>query len=206
MGMFDSLRIVVDGKDTEIQTKRFDCCLATYWLGDCVDGAAPGVRVYFDELAFNADGKLIYGRSDQATKAFTLFVVLAHGIFVEYRIDDSHLDQPTIQAGIRQLRERWGDSARLIDFLVGVVREKQQTIERLDGRIARAAATIASARRLAAGEELKGLLGLVREEDRRLSSGDDPLDVLEWALGSDEPTWGFGSGTGTADPLADYRL
>jgi hypothetical protein len=66
---------------------------------------------------------------------------------------------------------------------------------------------IASARRLRAGGELKGVLGLVREEDQRLIRGDDPLDVVEWALGCDTLGWGFRSGAGaTADPLEDYRL
>ena len=65
--------------------------------------------------------------------------------------------------------------------------------------------SITSARRLRAGEDLKGLLGLVHEEDQRLTRGDDPLDVVEWALGSDGLAWGWRSGA-SADPLADYRL
>jgi hypothetical protein len=117
------------------------------------------------------------------------------------------LEPPAIQERIAQLRERWSDSARLVDFLVGVVRDKQQEIARLKGRINRATATIASARRLRAGEELKGLFRLVHEQDQRLTRGDDPLDVVEWALGSDELAWGWRSGAGaSADPLADYRL
>jgi hypothetical protein len=207
MGMFDSLYIALDGRETKVQTKRFDCALASYRLGDCVDGAAPGVRVYFDELDIDASGKLVYGRSDEAARSLTLFVVLAHGVFVEYGVSDGRLEPPAIQERIRELRERWSDSARLVGYLVGVVRDKQQVIERLNGRIAHATATITSARRLRAGEELNGPFGLVHEQDQRLTHGDDPLDVVEWALGSDELTWGFRSGAGaSADPLADYRL
>jgi hypothetical protein len=207
MGMFDSLYIMLDGRETEVQTKRFDCALASYRLGDCVDGATPGVRVYFDELDLDAGGNLVYGRSDEAARSLTLFVVLAHGVFVEYSVSEGRLGPPAIQERIAQLRERWSDSARLVDFLVGVVRDRQQVIERLKGRINRATATITSARKLRAGEELKGLLGLVHEEDRLLTRGDDPLDVVEWALGSDGLAWGWRSGAGaSADPLADYRL
>ena len=207
MGMFDSLYVVLDGRETEVQTKRFDGALASYRLGDRIDGAAPGVRVYFDERDLDASGNQVYGRSDEAARALTLFVVLAHGVFVEYSVSEGRLEPPAIQERIAQLRERWSDSARLVDFLVGVVRDKQQVIERLKGRINRATATIASARRLRAGEELKGLFRLVHEQDQRLTRGDDPLDVVEWALGSDELPWGWRSGAGAnADPLADYRL
>ena len=207
MGMFDSLYIALDGRETEVQTKRFDCVLARYRLGGCVDGATPGVRVYFDERDLDAGGNLVYGRSDEAVRSLTLFVVFVHGVFVEYSISEGRLEPPAIQERIAELRERWSDSTRLVDFLVGVVRDKQQVIARLKGRINRATATIASARKLRAGEELKGLFRLVHEEDQRLTRGDDPLDVMEWALGSDELTWGLRRGAGaSADPLADYRL
>jgi hypothetical protein len=52
-----------------------------------------------------------------------------------------------------------------------------------------------------------GLRKPSHEQDQRLTRGDDPLDVVEWALGSDELTWGLRSGAGaSADPLADHRL
>ena len=207
MGMFNSLYVVLDGRETEVQTKRFDGTLTRYRLGDCVDGAAPGVRVYFDERDLDASGNRVYGRSDEAARSLTLFVVFVHGVFVEYSVSEGRLEPPAIQERIAELRERWSDSARLVDFLVGVVREKQQVIARLNRCISRATATITSARRLRAGEELKGLLGLVHEEDQRLTRGDDPLDVVAWALCSDELAWGWRSGAGAnADPLTDYRL
>ena len=114
MGMFDSLYIELDGRETEVQTKRFDCALARYRLGDCVDGATPGVRVYFDELDLDAGGNLVYGRSDEAGRSLALFVVLAHGVFVEYSVSEGRLGPPAIQERIAQLRERWSDSARLL--------------------------------------------------------------------------------------------
>ena len=52
MGMFDSLYIELDGREQEIQTKRFDCILNNYRLGDWIAGSLPGVRVYFDRGGF----------------------------------------------------------------------------------------------------------------------------------------------------------
>jgi hypothetical protein len=207
MGMFDSLYVAIDGKETEVQTKRFDRVLARYRIGDSIDGAAPGVRVYFDELGLDAGGRLVYGRADDAARPLTLFVVLAHGVFVEYHVSERRLDPPAIQERIRALSERWSDSARLVDFLVGILRDKQRAIQRLERRIHRATGTIASARRLRAGEELKDRFRLTHEEDERLTRGDDPLDVVEWVLGRDEDAWGWSSRARTdVDPLADYRL
>ena len=207
MGMFDSLYIEIDGKDTQVQTKRFDCCLASYHLGDCIDGATPGVRAYFDELDIDQSGRLVYGRADDAARSLTLFVVVVQGVFAEYCLDEGRLEPRAIEERIRQLRERWADSTRVIDFLVGVVMNKQQTIASLNGRIAHAASAIASARRRRAGEDPKERFGLPREADERLTRGDDPLDVVEWALGEAGSRWGFGSGRGAAaDPLEDYRL
>jgi len=206
MGLFDSLYIEIDGRDTEVQTKRFDCCLSSYRLGDCIDGATPGVRVYFDELDLNAAGRA-YARPDEVTRSLTLFVVLIQGVFAEYCLDEGRLEPPAIEQRIRQLRERWADSTRVIDFLVRIVMQKQQTIAALDSRIAHAAGAIASARRLRAGEDLKHPFSLPHEADERLTRGDDPLDVVEWALGEEGSFWNFSSGRGAAaDPLADYRL
>ncbi len=205
--MFDSLYIVIDGKETEVQTKRFDCCLASYRIGDCIDGSSPGVRVYFDELDIDQSGRLVYGRAEDSARSLTLFVVLVQGVFAEYSLDAGRLELRAIEERIRQLRERWADSTRVIDFLVSVVMNKQQTIAALNGRIAHAAATLASARRLRAGEDIKHPFGLVREAEERLTRGDDPLDVVEWALGEEGAIWNLCSGRGaTADPLEAYRL
>ena len=57
MGMFDSLYIELDGREQEIQTKRFDCILNNYRLGDWIAGSLPGVRVYFDSLWLDGTGK-----------------------------------------------------------------------------------------------------------------------------------------------------
>ncbi|WP_295443719.1 hypothetical protein [uncultured Thiodictyon sp.] len=205
--MFDSLYIEIDGKETEVQTKRFDCCLASYRIGDCIDGASPGVRVYFDELDIDQSGRLVYGHTEDAARSLTLFVVLIQGVFADYSLDEGRLEPKAIEQRVGELRERWADSARAIDFLVGVVMVKQQRIAALEGRIAHASTVLASARRLRAGEELKHLFGWARETDERLIRGDDPLDVFEWALGDGASTFSFRSGRGaSADPLEEYRL
>jgi putative PIN family toxin of toxin-antitoxin system len=45
MGMFDSFYIELDGREQELQSKRFDCGLNNYRLGDWVAGSLPGVCV-----------------------------------------------------------------------------------------------------------------------------------------------------------------
>jgi len=206
MGMFDSLYIELDGQELEVQTKRFDCGLGSYRVGDWIDGAPPGIRVYFDRLTFDDTGKHVYQPTAEASRALTLFVVLAHAVFVEYQLSDGHLAPDAIEHSIRDLRARWSDSARLVGFLVESVRKKQQTVEQLSGRIARVSSVLASARRLQAGEELGGLLGLIREEDRKLASGEPLLDVVEWLLNDQTHGWErWGTGA-TPDPLAEYRL
>jgi hypothetical protein len=61
MGMFDSLYIEVDGREQELQSKRFDCCLNNYRVGDWIAGGPPGVRVYFDHLWLDGAGRQVYG-------------------------------------------------------------------------------------------------------------------------------------------------
>ncbi|HRP97809.1 MAG TPA: hypothetical protein PL143_16330 [Rhodocyclaceae bacterium] len=83
MGMFDSLIVDLDGRDLEVQTKRFDCVLGRYRVGDWVQGAPPGVRVYFDRLDLDDAGRLVYGANALAAQSLTLFIVLVQGVFVD---------------------------------------------------------------------------------------------------------------------------
>ena len=206
MGMFDSLYIELDGQQLEVQTKRFDCGLGVYRFGDWIDGAPPGIRVYFDSLTFDETGKRVYQPPAEASRSLTLFVVLAHAVFVEYQLSDGHLAPEAIEHSIRELRARWSDSARLVGFLTESVRKKQQTVAQLNGRIARVSSVLASARRLQAGEQPGRLPGLIREEERKLASGEPLLDVMEWVLSDESPGWGRWEVGATPDPLAEYRL
>jgi hypothetical protein len=206
MGMFDSLRIELDGRDLEVQTKRFDCILDHYRPGDWIGGAPAGIRVYFKILNLDATGALVYCADAECARTLTLFVVLAQGVFVEYQFRDGALTPEAIARTRLELHERWSDSARLIGFLVETLRTRQQKIAALTHRLGRISSVVESARRLRAGETLGGVLGLIREEERKLADGEAPLEVVAWVLGDDASgLWLWGEGT-SPDPLDEYRL
>ena len=206
MGMFDSLYIELDGREQEIQTKRFDCGLARYRLGDWIAGSLPGVRVYFDRLWLDGTGKQVYSAEAGCVRKATVFVVLVQGVFVDYQIHEGELAAEAIEPVLRELRERWSDSARLLGFLVEILRIQQQRIASFKCQLGRVQSIIMGVRRLKAGESLGGKLGLLHEEDRKLAAGEDPLDVIAWAL-SDEGARGWFWGNDThMDPLEEYRL
>lgn len=206
MGMFDSLRIELDGRDLEVQTKRFDCILDHYRPGDWIGGAPSGIRVYFDILNLDAKGALVYRADAECARTLTLFVVLAQGVFVEYQFRDGALTPEAIARTRLELHERWSDSARLIGFLVETLRTRQQEIAALTHRLGRVSSVVRNARRLRAGETLGGVFGLLHEEDRKLADGEDPLEVVAWVLGDDASgLWLWSEGT-SPDPLDEYRL
>lgn len=206
MGMFDSLHVELDGHELEIQTKRFDCGLAGYRMGDWISGSPPGVRVYFERLVLDANGKRVFGADEPDTRSLTLFVVLVHGIFVEYQFRDGELEPEAIEPILRELRNSWHDTARLQGFLVETLRTKQQRIASLERRLGRVRSVIASARRLQAGERLDGVFDSIREENRKLAAGENPLDVITWVLGDETPGWDLWEGGTSPDPLEEYRL
>lgn len=109
MGMFDSLYIELDGREQEIQTKRFDCVLGHYHLGDWIDGSPPGVRVYFDSLWLDATGRRVYRADAECSRKTTLLIVLVQGVFVDYRIHEGELATEAIEPILRELRECWSD-------------------------------------------------------------------------------------------------
>jgi hypothetical protein len=206
MGMFDSFCIDLDGRELEIQTKRFDCMLGRYRLGDWVGGVAPGVRVYFDVLRLDAEGRRNYRADVEPARTLTLFCVLAHGVFVEYQVRDGALAADAVERSLKELKERWSDSARLLGFLAEALRAKQQEAARLGARLARVSSVVESARRLRAGETLGARRVLIHEEERKLANGEDPLEVVAWVLGDQDAGWGlWGDGT-SPDPLDEYRL
>jgi len=206
MGMFDSLHVELDGRELEIQTKRFDCLLGHYRPGDWIGGVPPGIRVYFDVLHLGANGEPVYRTDAERTQTLTLFFVFAHGVFVEYLARDGDLAAEAIERTLTELRERWSDSARLLGFLAEALRTKQRESATLRDRLARVSSVVDSARRLRAGEMLGAGLVLIHEEDRKLADGEDPLEVVAWVLG-DEASVGRLWGDGTSpDPLDEYRL
>jgi hypothetical protein len=205
MGMFDSLYIELDGREQELQSKRFDCGLNNYRLGDWIAGSLPGVRVYFDRLWLDGAGKQVYRADDDCARKTTVFIVLAQGVFVDYQIHEGELAAEAIEPVMRELRERWSDSARLQGFLVEILRTRQQRIASLEHRLGRVQSILANARRLKAGESLDGIFGLLHEEDKKLAAGEDPLDVIAWVLSDEAPSGFWGNGD-NPDPLDEYRL
>ena len=147
-----------------------------------------------------------YRADDDCARKTTVFVVLAQGVFVDYQVHEGDLAAGAIEPVLREMRERWSDSARLLGFLVETLRIQQQRIASCKYQLGRVQSIIRDARRLKAGESLGGKLGLLHEEDRKLAAGEDPLDVIAWAL-SDEGIRGWFGGNGTTpDPLEEYRL
>jgi nucleoside-triphosphatase THEP1 len=67
-----------------------------------------------------------------------------------------------IELQLRELQDRWSDSARLQGFLVEAVRTKQKRIGYLERRLARVRSVVASAHRLQAGERLDGIFDKLR--------------------------------------------
>ncbi len=206
MGMFDSLYIELDGRELELQTKLFDKSLSVYRVGDWVAGASPGVRVYFDHLWLDDAGRQVYSAERGGTRQKTVFVVLVQGVFVNYQIHEGELAAQTIEPILHQLQEHWSDSARVRDFLVETLRIQQQRFAALDGRLCRIRSIIATARRLKAGETLNHTFELLHEENKRLAAGEDPFEVIAWALEDDvEKGWSCEDRM-PPDPLYEHRL
>lgn len=206
MGMFDSLNIELDGRELEIQTKRFECILESYRPGDWIDGATQGIAVYFDILHLDADGKLVYREDGVRVRTLTLFVVIAQGVFVDYQLCDGALTPEVIAQRVRQLREEWRDSARLQSVFVEALQTKQEQIRLLQARLRRAAAVIDNVRRLRAGDPLDGIFDRFHEETQRLAKGEDPLEVVAWVLANQEADSEVLRDNARSDPLAEYRL
>lgn len=205
MGMFDSLLVPLGDREVEVQTKRFDCVLTTYRIGDLVSGAAPGLRVYFDQLRIDEDGRFVYRETESPTEDWTLFLVIANGVLVDTDAVAGTLGEEAILQRIRTLNEIWQDSARLIERLSTFIAEKQKRIDRMNSSINAVRHVIEDARSLRRGDDLSGLFGLIHESSRRLKQGDDPLDVIESVLGEDHRFF-YSDPEVPTDRLADYRL
>lgn len=205
MGMFDSFLVPLGNREVEVQTKRFDCVLKTYRAGDLVSGAAPGLRVYFDQLRIDEDGRFVYRETESPTEDWTLFLVLANGVLVDTDAVAGTLGEEVILQRMRTLNEIWQDSARLIERLSTFIADKQKRIDRLNSSMNAVRHVIRDTRRLRQGDDLSGPFSLIHESSRRLKQGDDPLDVIESVLGEDHRFFCADPEIPT-DRLADYRL
>jgi hypothetical protein len=135
-----------------------------------------------------------------------VFIVLVEGVFVEDQVHSGELGTETILAIQQQLKERWSDSARVLAFMGDSLRQRQQRVAFLERQLARVESIIATARRLRAGEILDKRFDLIWGENQKLAAGEDPLEVIAWALAqSDANGWPCSEGA-LADPLAEFRL
>lgn len=202
--MFDSFYVKIEEKRIELQSKRFDRILKHYRPGDVVSGAEAGVRVYLDQVGLDAEGKHTW-RDEEQARRFSVFLVIAHGVFVDYEVEEAEVAPQAALQRIRELGEKWEDSARLLNRLVLALSDKQARVDAVMGRIHSAQAAIAEARRIRAGEP-KGRFHFSRDYIERLERGDDPLDVLDELLAEDPPELFVRGHPEAPDPLAPYRL
>lgn len=182
MGMFDSLILEAKGQRLAIQSKRFARMLAEYNVGDSIEGAEPGVRVYFHHCKLDESGRLVYGADARVAISLTIFVVVAHGVFVEYQVIESTLPDEAVKNTLQGLRERWQDTARMQDLLIESLREKQAYIAQLNAQLQRVRSVLSYAAQLKTEGHIDNRFLLLHEEIKRLADGEDPLAVLDWLL------------------------
>jgi hypothetical protein len=177
MGMFDSLRIGIDGADIDLQTKRFDQTLRVYRVGDAISGAAAGIQAYYDVCRLDGEHRLVY-RDTEAQSVFTVFVVVAHGVFVDYRVERGKLADSAIEEQIRRLQNQWADSALLIDRLTESLRRHQARTEQLRHQIHRIAAVLDAAREPVTTEKHRRDPLWLNADLQRLAQGGAVTDVI----------------------------
>ncbi len=182
MGMFDTLRIDIDGKPVDLQSKRFDQTLRTYRVGDAIAGARAGVQVYFDVCWLDTRYHRVFA-AGEAQNVFTVFVILAHGIFVDFEVASGELDEAGISIRIDALRERWTDSARLIERLSGFVRRHQMKAEQLQHQIRRIQTVLEDKGPPATAKRPRIDLRSVNPDLKRLDQGEPLADVIAAILG-----------------------
>ncbi len=204
MGMFDSFIVEIEDNPVELQTKRFDSALCRYRIGDVVGGASGGVQVYLDQVNLDAEGKQVYSEEKIASR-WTVLLAIAHGLFVDYQVVANELDSEETLRHLRELREKWEDSARLLNRLILALSEKQAQIARLQGRINHASNAIEEALCLRAGDDEHRIFPIRHEYTERLQRGDEPLDVVKWVLSEEWPEF-FACRGPDLNPLTEYLL
>lgn len=208
MGMFDSFLIDHAGKTRYVQTKRFTNELNHYRPGDLVDGAPPGVRVFFIRMQWDAQGELRY-TDETGGDPVTFFIVLVNAIFTASEVKETPLDDAAIRQHLDALKTRWSDTAYCMARWGEFLTARQMETALLSRRIASAQRLIDYAQKT---EEEKARdrshpLPLYWEEEKRLDQGENVLDVLRGVLdaGGGGQFWSHYPHP-VADGLDDYRL
>ena len=205
MGMFDAFHLRLGDHEVEIQTKRFDCILERYSVGDPVSGAPAGLHIYFDRVRLDENGRPVYRADAEHAEDWTLFLVLAHGILVDAEADPRKLTDTEIKARIDALTRTFSDSARVIECLARAIRHKHEAIARLEAVVGAVRHVLSDTRRLRAGETLSSPFELIHESSKRLARGDDPIDVIEGVLNEDH-RFLRADPNAVPDTLEPYRL
>lgn len=183
MGMFDTFLLQHNGQAIELQTKRFNNNLDYWQLGDVVDGAPSGIRVFFDQQWIAANGKLLYGEAADA-RPLVIFIVLVNAVFTASECIESTLDDEQIARHIDTLRAHWSDTARTMAVWAQRLNERQIEVATLNNRIARANRLIDYSRR-SRDERMNDhslFLALKRDEEHRLDQSENLLDDLRDVL------------------------
>jgi len=205
MGMFDTFLIDYAGKTREVQTKRFSNALDTYRPGDLVDGAPPGVRVYFIRTQWDEHGRLSYTDAG-GNHPVAIFVVLVNGIFTASEVLESHLEDAEIRQRIDDLKTLWSDTARCMarwgEFLV--MRQTEATL--LTSRIAAAKHLIDYAKKTEEEKAQYRRFSFASEEAQRIDQGENVLDVLRTVLDAESTGRLWSQVPCIADALDEFRL
>ena len=176
--MFDSLYIEIDGREYEMQTKRFDCLLSHYRIGDFIHGGEIGVNIYFDTLMLDSQGKIIDAEDDIHVKK-TVFAVVCNAVYVDFLVTD-HLATEQLRKPFKEkLTNTWQDTHRLINFITLQLAHQQNRIKHLThllnemGRIAESGLHPEHI-----DTQKKRFLFQVSESQKRIAAGENPLQLI----------------------------
>ncbi len=115
--MFDNIVIEFQDKEYELQTKRFECVLDNYHVGDVVEGAYLGSHTYIDELLLNEDKQIVYSEVDCMEK-FHVLISLSETVFCEYEVIDWNDDESSLMVLIKEKQQKWKESRLLVSVML----------------------------------------------------------------------------------------
>lgn len=211
MGMFDSFLLQIDGHPLALQTKRFQQNLDQWCLGDVVDGAPSGIRVYFERQWLGADYTPHYAEIAD-TRPVIIFIVLVNAVFTACESVQTALEDDEIIRHIETLRTQWSDTARTMACWAQRLNERQNEIAALKHRIYRASSLIDYSRQ-SEDERMNSnsfLLDLKQDEEHRIDKSknllNDLRDILQDTLNSSSPHRFSAAPAQPASILDEFRL
>ena len=187
--MVTYLYIEFEDRKYDLQTKRFECLLHNYYVGDFIKGGEAGLNIYFDTLNLDAQGKVSYKNNDIVHKK-TIFVVICNAVFVDYLVSD-YLETEALRKPIKkQLIDTWQNTYHLINFLSLQLAHKQDRIKHLSGLLYEAGEIANCGLNPPVPNQTqtqgKQLLNYVSESEQRIIAGEDPLQLIVACLAKKE--------------------